>query len=131
MGKLYKTLCANLEGLQKELEDAHDIEFHTYGGNWGFACNCIHMLDAVCMISGSDQLRIESVQLEDKVVDSKRQGYKEVFGIVSGRCGKCHNFTISCYDNHLYSETVILADNKNTVWMNQRGCIHQWNKMEP
>lgn len=101
--------------LKNDLKHAENIEMHTYGGNWGLACNCVHMLDAACMISNSDNLKIESTNLQDKVVDSKRKGYKEVFGVVSGSCGKCSNFTISCYENNLPSETIILGDNKKYI----------------
>lgn len=107
--------------LQKELENAENIELHNYGGSWGLACNCVHILDVVCMISNSNHLKIENFQLQDKVIDSKRQGYKEVFGTISGNCGNCHNFTISCYENCLPTETIILADDNKYIVNESKG----------
>ena len=114
--------------LQKELQNAQDIEFHTYGGSWGLACNCVHMLDAVCMVSNSEKLKIEHIQLQDKVIDSKRKGYKEVFGVVSGSCSNCRNFSISCYENSLHSETVILADDRKYVVDESKGLYEVTDK---
>ena len=101
------------EELYNELKEVEQFEFHTFGGNWGLACNGIHMLDVIDYLTGSnnDELKIEKMKLLSDPIESKRDGYKEVFGLVSGECGKCINFSISCYDSNLEFETIIITPN--------------------
>lgn len=85
--------------LKADLDMCERFEVHVSGGDWGMACNAIHMLDLVRFLSGRGELRLESCNFEDKIAESKRTGYKEVFGVLSGSCGRCKNFTVSCYEN--------------------------------
>ena len=94
-----------------ELKSIEQFEVHVCGGNWGLACNCIHILDIIDYIVGSDknELQIEQIKMLSSPSESKRQGYKEVFGLVSGKCRKCINFSISSYDSELPFEIIIIT----------------------
>ena len=67
-----------------------------YGGEWGLACNGIHMLDLIEYIVGTGTISEIKCTLLDEIVESKRQGYKEVYGNISGKVGKYGAFNISC-----------------------------------
>ena len=82
--------------LGKILSDAKEMYITVSGGEWGLACNAIHELDLVSFLSQSNDLRIESLDLLPGVFESKRRGYKEVYGSIYGSCGKCKKFIISC-----------------------------------
>lgn len=87
--------------LKSEMDIAETFECHVTGGRWGMACNAIHMLDAIAYLAGCDDIILLDLNLKNEIVESKRKGYKEFFGTVSGKCGKCNNFSISCYDTDL------------------------------
>lgn len=89
--------------LKKEMDTIETFEYHMTGGRWGMACNIIHMLDAVAFLAGCDDIILLDLNLNNEIIESKRKGYKEFFGTVSGKCGKCNNFSISCYDTDMPS----------------------------
>lgn len=83
--------------LKDEMSEAREFEVHVSGGEWGLACNGIHMLDLVEFLSGGESTEVTDLSLQDVIVDSKRKGYKEVYGSIVGHSGRCRNFTITCY----------------------------------
>lgn len=83
--------------LKDEMSTVHEFEVHVSGGEWGLACNGIHMLDLVEFLSGDRATEVTELNLLDVIVDSKRKGYKEVYGSLAGHSGRCRNFSITCY----------------------------------
>ena len=69
---------------------------NVYGGEWGLACNGIHMLDLIEYIVGAGTISEIKCTLLDEIAESKRQGYKEVYGNISGKVGKYGTFNITC-----------------------------------
>lgn len=84
------------QNLRERMSSCKCFEVHVSGSEWGLACNAIHMMDAVEFISDGGHIELVDVNLEDRVADSKRPGFKEVYGCLSGHCGRCRNFSISC-----------------------------------
>ncbi|MBP3817416.1 MAG: Gfo/Idh/MocA family oxidoreductase [Butyrivibrio sp.] len=84
------------QDLRKRLEHAKEMRIAISGGEWGLACNAIHEIDLVEFLSGSRETFIENMSLLPVVAESKRHGYKEVYGSLEGRSGKCSYFSISC-----------------------------------
>lgn len=95
--------------LKKQMDTAETFEYHVAGGRWGMACNTVHMLDAIAYLAGCDDLILLDLNLKNEIKESKRKGYKEFFGTIGGRCGKCNNFSISCYDTELPSAIDIIT----------------------
>lgn len=89
--------------LKKEMDTTETFEYHMTGGRWGMACNIVHMLDTIAYLAGCDDIILLDLNLKNEIIESKRKGYKEFFGTVSGKCGKCNNFSISCYDTDIPS----------------------------
>lgn len=93
--------CARREwpaykALKDELSEAKKMSISITGGDWGLACNGIHMLDLIQYLSGCQDCEIDNVRLLDGVVPSKRKGFYEVHGSVNGHCGRCEDFQIIC-----------------------------------
>lgn len=84
------------QSLKKELESEQYMEIHIFGGEWGLACNSIHFLDLIEFLSGADNTTVNNVFFDDKIVESKRNGFKEVYGVILGESGKCKTFSITC-----------------------------------
>ena len=68
------------------------------GNNWGLACNSIHMLDLFAYLSASDPeyVTCSGSLLEDSIYDSKRKGYIEFYGKLTGKIGEKTTYLIEC-----------------------------------
>ncbi len=64
------------------------IDMTVSGGNWGLGCNSIHMLDIYAFLSGQDSFEADMGLLDEKWIDSKRQGYIEFTGTLRIKSGK-------------------------------------------
>lgn len=82
--------------LRKLLMD-EEFDFRVRGGEWGLLCNALHFIDLCQFLSGQSPLSISTFQLY-KVFESKRPGYSEAFGVVSGTCGKA-KFTLESLES--------------------------------
>ncbi|SEQ17312.1 Oxidoreductase family, NAD-binding Rossmann fold [Lachnospiraceae bacterium NE2001] len=95
--------------LKSELSDAKEMRISISGGEWGLACNAIHELDLISFLSDSDKLKIDSVELLPGLYDSKRKGYKEVYGTIRGSCGKCNSFSINCMKDTNVPDVLVIS----------------------
>ncbi len=68
--------------LNSELKGEDHIDMQLTGGNWGMACNTIHLLDIYAYITDFTNCQYDITGLEEQIADSKRSGYKEFFGIL-------------------------------------------------
>ena len=84
------------QDLKKELESAKEIRVNISGGEWGLACNAIHEIDLIEFLSGSSETKIDKLNLLPEIADSKRRGFKEVYGTIDGHSGRCCHFSINC-----------------------------------
>lgn len=67
----------------------------TTGGNWGLACNFIHYLDLLSFIGGYKDIEINVDKLNPEIIESKRPGYKEIHGTITGKLGNCTSFKMT------------------------------------
>ncbi len=70
--------------LKKILAEDERIFFTTYGGEWGLACNSIHLIDLVAFLTGSSEYSVEANTLDSDAIDSKREGFIELTGTLRG-----------------------------------------------
>lgn len=82
--------------LKKELKSAKEMLISISGGEWGLACNAIHEIDLIEFLSGSSETKIDRVNLLPEIADSKRRGFKEVYGTIEGHSGRNCHFLINC-----------------------------------
>lgn len=86
----------------KDLLQDKEFELRIEGGEWGLLCNALHFID-LCQFFASDaSLSITKFDIE-KLFESKRQGYSEAFGVITGQTGKGHFslYSIEGYDKPL------------------------------
>jgi len=50
------------------------------GGNWGLACNAIHMLDLFAFLCNETNITLDNVGMERKIYQNKRKGFIELGG---------------------------------------------------
>ena len=82
--------------LRKALEKTREMRISISGGDWGLACNAIHEIDLIEFLANSSNTVIDKMELLPEIADSKRKGFKEVYGTISGHSGKCSYFSITC-----------------------------------
>jgi hypothetical protein len=84
------------QSLRERLLPAKEMRISISGGEWGLACNSIHEIDLVEFLAGSDSTQVTSLELLPLIAESKRPGFKEIYGTVKGCSGKCKDFSINC-----------------------------------
>lgn len=68
----------------KSFTSNEPIFLQIQGGAWGMACNSLHYLDLLAFLSQQSQFEISAAGLHPKVLPSKREGFVEVSGTLSG-----------------------------------------------
>ncbi len=86
------------QSLKSELQGAKEFLFTTSGSQWGMACNSIHILDLIEYLSGDKINSIDISGVCDVFFESKRKGYYEFDGRISGRTERQYGFSISCFE---------------------------------
>ena len=71
--------------LQKFLKKTKNIEINVDGGNWGLACNAIHFLDLIEYLTSQKIAIVNCSNLYKEWFKSKRDGFYEINGIISGQ----------------------------------------------
>lgn len=121
--------------LRDYLADAKYVSMFETGGNWGLACNGIHILDLFSMLQGDDQdYTADTNNLDNVLYDSKRQGYIEFNGTMKFNSRKgCA--VITCFPEIEYPMIMSIHSDKGTfqILENNDECIYRIpkNNYEP
>lgn len=83
--------------IRTTLKNANEIEFSVTGGAWGLGCNALHFLDIFEYLCNRRETVIHTDYLNSKLINSKRAGFFEINGKLTGENGASH-FSISCFD---------------------------------
>lgn len=82
--------------LHEIFAEEKNIHVHIRGGNWGLACNSVHFLDLIGHIAGDGVAPvIHKEGLDQEILPSKRKGYIEFTGTLTGNMGRCQMFSIT------------------------------------
>lgn len=85
--------------VKEHIKNWNMMQMFIYGSDWGLGCNGIHMLDLIDYLSDANSnLVIDKMYFDNEIIDSKRNGFKEIHGHWVGHTDKCELFTISCTD---------------------------------
>ena len=92
--------------LQHLLEGEKSFALQVRGNHWGLACNAIHFIDLWAFLSGAHGYELDTVGLDAMIIDSKRAGYKELTGTLTGKSGN-NTFSLSCNNTDGQAELLI------------------------
>ena len=70
--------------LRERLIGQRSLALRVTGEQWGLACNAIHFIDIWAFLCNAPSYAPNLSGLDQHVIDSKRPGYKEVTGTLSG-----------------------------------------------
>ncbi|RJE77348.1 hypothetical protein BGP78_09045 [Pseudoalteromonas sp. MSK9-3] len=113
------------QALKKELKKHANWQFSVVGNEWGLACNAVHFLDIYRYLFEEKELFIlEDKELEPCIFDSKRGGYKEVFGRIMSLSKE---LSISCGHSEKMSLQVKLTSEHQEVLIDELAGTIEFN----
>lgn len=83
--------------LRARLMNARRVDLSVTGANIGIGCNSIHYLDLVAYLSGTTAWTLSSEMLDSLPVASKRSGFLEITGTLSGVSARGDRFAVTSY----------------------------------
>ena len=83
--------------MKMELLGAKKVQIEMIGNNWGLACNGIHLIDLYNFLTG-DIITHWQNNLDKDLVTSKRAGFIEFFGNISGQSDKGNSLSLTCFN---------------------------------
>jgi hypothetical protein len=75
--EIYQNLARMIGGGQR-------VSLHATGGEWGLACNGIHLIDLLSFFTRDCDYRYDASRLDLQVWESKRRGFSEISGTLIG-----------------------------------------------
>ena len=96
--------------LDKMLQNEMVNSIQVKGYNWGLACNSIHFLDLFAHFLKTTEYKINTQQLEDQVLGSKRKGFVELFGTLSGSFANGTTVELTCLESGKKPSLIIDID---------------------
>jgi hypothetical protein len=98
--------------LKKYFQGESNIVCSVVGGNWGLGCNGIHMIDMLAFLLDDNNFSVDTKYLDAGYIDSKRSGYMEFTGTLTGRSDKCAFFSLYS-DRNSNHPMMITIQNQN------------------
>lgn len=116
---IYQSIKAELD----KFSDTH-FDIDVFGVNWGLGCNGLHVTDLIEYLF-SDNINSYAIdELDQNLLPSKRNGFKEFTGSIKGMTKRGHSFRItSCYspENMVKPISVTLNSSKVRFWISEAG----------
>jgi predicted dehydrogenase len=85
---------------------------YTLGDQWGLGSNSLHFIDCISYLCDCDDYSLDGSQLNDVVTESKRPGFMEFSGTLSGTFANRINFEVTAVaDSDLPVKLEIISDN--------------------
>jgi len=100
------------------------INYHVEGGLWALCSNSLHYLDHMMQLQNTltPSVSIDTNNLDDTLLESKRANYLEICGTLNGKIGNC-DFALSCNDTissapiiNILSDTVKMTIDEVSGW---------------
>lgn len=86
------------------------------GNNWGLACNGIHMIDLLVFLTEKTDIKINTNELENIIVDSKRNAFKELKGRL--KIYTSRGDTLELNDKDKYDENLKISISNSSIKFN-------------
>lgn len=99
----------------KKMIDNRDFSLCLSGTDWGMACNTVHFLHLIDFLDGTDTIRIDEFNPKNGMEDSKRKGFKEFYGMISGHTQHCKKFIIECSRKNEIAVNIKIETNEKII----------------
>jgi len=96
-------------GVIKDALNGRPFQYQVAGQGWGLACNAIHHIDEVAMLSGQTDIKLTTDELAPGSIPAKREGYVEFIGKISGSLQGGSSFDAACTAGQASDRTVTIT----------------------
>lgn len=108
----YKSIKEEMKGLNK-------FVYTVTGGEWGLCCNGIHLIDLMLFLGGDHDFTFGESFIQKEIVESKRDGFYEMYGTLIGKSNKCEAFQISCQKNVDTPSLILIGSNIKNLMIDE------------
>ncbi len=112
-----------IKGLLKPLESLHMV---VVGNNWGLGCNGIHFVDLFQWLTG-EVIQVWTNELDPGFMESKRQGYIDFSGRISGKSENGHILSLICFKTGRPNISVRISTTSNRMVVSE-GIGKYWHE---
>jgi predicted dehydrogenase len=98
------------QNIRKYFQGQSNIVCSVVGGNWGLGCNGIHMIDMLAFLFDDIDFSFDTAYLDPGYIDSKRHGYIEFTGTLTGRSNSCSFFSFYSDRNNNYAPVISIQN---------------------
>jgi hypothetical protein len=92
------------------------LSIEVKGNNWGLACNGIHMIDLLVFLTEKTDIIIDTNELENIIIDSKRNGFKELKGTLKIQTSRGDILVLN--DRDKYAENFEISISNDSMQFN-------------
>lgn len=107
MFEAYSSIC-------KTMEEDTGVSLTVSGYSWGLACNSIHFIDLFAFLTNCYNIEIDGKGLT-KVVEGKRKGFYEIYGVLTGVDSDGNSFSLECVEDELLSVKVVIKSDQREI----------------
>ncbi|WP_411751139.1 Gfo/Idh/MocA family oxidoreductase [Serratia sp. (in: enterobacteria)] len=104
--------------LKVVLDGDEFVSLKVCGSEWGMACNSIHFIDLWAFLSKDVKYNLKCTKLEPVIYESKRPGFMEVYGILTGN-SKNSYFEFICTHADKVSLEIEIETNNHHILINE------------
>jgi predicted dehydrogenase len=98
--------------------------FQIVGSNWGLACNGLHYIDLIEYLSQSKIANLNTDLVDEKLLNSKRDGFVEFTGQISGVLQNQNTFTIiSIASTDVIAPAISIMGASKRLYIQENGLI--------
>jgi predicted dehydrogenase len=96
--KILSNLGIEIDLLNRSVKQHDPVQMRVWGAGWGLCCNAVHYLDPFSVLTSGSQLTLQKTDFKHGFAESKRHGYREIFGRMqfSAPCGS--SLVLDCAD---------------------------------
>ncbi len=100
--------------LREELRDKAPLQYEKTGSDWGLGCNSIHFIDHFAFLTDDKNIpALDLSGLDKKIYDSKRTGYVEFTGTVSGVTNNGNIFVLKSGEKAGIPQSIVISHGDN------------------
>lgn len=109
---------------------ASEKVYSVAGGNWGLGCNGLHLVDLFVYLDGSPVKSIDFGWLDEKVYESKRAGFSEFTGSITGVMKSGSKFIITSFQGEVSPLTLSITtpEDRFLIWEGNTGSVCHLSK---
>ena len=104
--------------IKDDLKKNEKIDITLSGNEWGLACNSIHFIDLFCWMNNYRSIVLNTKNIKDEIVESKRKGFIEFYGTLIGSQNKNY-ISMSCEKSNKKKLDIILKTTNKKIVINE------------